>query len=177
MFRKRPHTQNATKTFWPKWFQYIAEWRIYENVNVKSLLWEKHWICCVRYLHRIWLVSFLFSAGTAGQHLHTTDSEGKSCPAEERKHHYNSYAKKKKKKRIVVNLLICTQVAGVDNWSIQISPAKVDIGVKLQKETAINFCSFNNIHSSMSLDVTFITSFCFGCVVLHGPFSLPWPVV
>lgn len=32
-----------------------------------------------------------------------------------------------------------TKAAGVENWSIQISPAKADIGVKLQKtETAIN---------------------------------------
>lgn len=29
-----------------------------------------------------------------------------------------------------------TKVAGVDNWSIQISPAKVDIGVKLQKKNS-----------------------------------------
>lgn len=50
-----------------------------------------------------------------------------------------------------------TKVAGVDNWSIQISPAKVDIGVKLQKKTAINFCSFDNmrlpIHPCHRLDL------------------------
>lgn len=46
-----------------------------------------------------------------------------------------------------VNLLIWTKKAlGADKWSIQISPAKVDIGVKLQT-TSLNLCSLYNMRS------------------------------
>lgn len=65
----------------------------------------------------------MFSASTAGQHLHTTDSGGESCPAEERKHHYNSYAKIASKiNTVFVNLLIWTQVAGAGTTDPSKSP-------------------------------------------------------
>lgn len=70
---------------------------------------------------------------------------------------------------------IDTKATGIDNWSIQISPAKADIGVKLQqKKTAINFCSFDNmrssIHTCLGLNVH-NQLLLWMCVVLHGPFN------
>lgn len=57
-----------------------------------------------------------------------------------------------------------TKVAGVVNWSIQISPAKVDFGVKLpKKKQLLTFAVWVTWdHPSIhAIDLTSITSFCF----------------
>lgn len=77
-------------------------------------------------------------------------TQGKMLPScDEIKHHHNSHAKsvvQNKHRLCKFAHMDRKKVAGVDEWSIQISPAKVDIGVKLQT-TALNLCSLYNMRS------------------------------